>query len=61
MPRGCKPKRVALYRIPYINIGRVYSAEDTKVYIFFPEIYYIKKVINFLGKANNKENKLIRV
>jgi hypothetical protein len=59
MPRGCKPKRVALYLIPYINIGCVYGAEDIKVYIFFLEIYNIKKVINFLGKADNKENKLI--
>jgi hypothetical protein len=39
MPRGYKLKRVALHRIPYINIGRVYRAEDTEVYIFFLEIY----------------------
>jgi hypothetical protein len=61
MPRGHKPKRVALHLIPYINIGRIYGAKDTEVYIFFLKIYNTKKVINFLDKANNKENKLIRV
>jgi hypothetical protein len=59
MPRGRKLKRVALHLIPYINIGRVCSAKDTKVYIFFLVMYNTKKVINFLGKVNNKENKLI--
>jgi hypothetical protein len=39
MPRGHKPKRVALYRIPHINISYIYRAEDTEVYIFFLEIY----------------------
>jgi hypothetical protein len=39
MPRGYKPKRVALHRIPYINISCVYRAKDTEVYIFFLEIY----------------------
>jgi hypothetical protein len=61
MPRGRKPKRVALHQIPYINIGRVYGAEDTEVYIFFLEIYNTQKVTNFPGKADDKANKLIRV
>ena len=60
-PRGRKPKRVALHLIPHINIGRIRGAKDTEVYIFFPEIYNTKKIINFPGKADNKENKLIRV
>jgi hypothetical protein len=60
-PRGRKPKRVALHQIPYINIGRVHGAKDTEVYIFFPEMYSTEKAINFSGKADNKESKLIRV
>jgi hypothetical protein len=39
MPKGYKLKRVALYRIPYINIGRIYRVKDIKVYIFFLEMY----------------------
>ena len=60
-PRGRKPKRVALHRIPHINIGRVHGAEDTEVYIFFPEMYNAQKVTNFPGKADDKANELIRV
>jgi hypothetical protein len=54
-----RAKRIPLFKIPHITLGRVVGIEGMSVYAFFPKQWNIEKQTNFPGKLNGNEHGIL--
>lgn len=54
-----RAKRVPLFKIPHITLGRVIGLEGMSVHVFFPRQWDVDKQTNFPGKLNGNQHGIL--